>query len=116
MQPGDCDLEELIEDIDTGVYVRGKGSTGGEVEVGMGTFTFGVGPSKMIKRGELADTVRGVVISGLVLETLKTIDAVGKDHNIRTNAFGGCGKNGQRVSVGFGGPHVRVCKMTVGGR
>jgi TldD protein len=116
MQPSDCDFDELIEDIDKGVYVRGKGSTGGEVEVGMGTFTFGVGPSKMIKRGELADTVRGVVISGLVLETLKTIDAVGKDHLIRTSAFGGCGKSGQRASVGFGGPHVRVRKMTVGGR
>lgn len=116
MQPKDYAFEELIEDVDFGVYVGGRGTTGGEVEVGMGTFTFGVGPSKIIKNGELTETVRGVVISGLILETLKTIDAVGNDLLIQTSAFGGCGKNGQRASVGFGGPHVRVRKMTVGGR
>jgi TldD protein len=116
MEPGDCKFEELSEDIDFGVYVMGKGARGGQVEVGMGTFTFSVGPSKIIRNGELTETVRGVVISGLVLETLKTIDAVGKDFEIRTSVFGGCGKSGQTVPVGFGGPHVRVRKMTVGGR
>jgi len=116
MQPGDGEFEELIEDIDFGVYVKGKGATGGQVEVGMGTFTFGVGPSKIIKNGRLTETVRGVVISGLILETLKTIDAVGKDFEIRTSVFGGCGKSNQSVIVGFGGPHMRVRKMTVGGR
>ncbi len=116
MQPGDYEFDELIEDIDFGVYIRGKGSTGGQVEVGMGTFTFGVGPSKIIRNGELAETVKGVVISGFILETLKTIDAVGKDHQIRTSIFGGCGKMNQTVRVGYGGPHVRVRKMTVGGR
>jgi len=116
MQSDDSKFEELIEDIDFGVYVKGKGSTGGQVEVGMGTFTFNVGPSNIIRNGELTETVRGVVISGLILETLKTIDAVGKDFEMRTSVFGGCGKSGQTVPVGFGGPHVRVRKMTVGGR
>lgn len=116
MQPKDYKFEELTEDIDFGIYVRAPGGGGGEVEVGMGTFTFGVGPSKVIRKGKLAETVRGVVISGLILETLKTIDAVGNDLKMRTSAFGGCGKNGQTVPVGFGGPHVRVRKMTVGGR
>lgn len=116
IQPRDHDFNELIEDIDFGIYIRGKGATGGQVEVGMGTFTFGVGPSKIIRKGELVETVRGVVISGFILETLKTMDAVGKDLQLRTGIFGGCGKMGQMVRVGFGGPHVRVRKMTVGGR
>jgi len=116
MEPRNYNFEELIEDVNFGIYIRGKGATGGQVEVGMGTFTFGVGPSKIIRNGELAETVRGVVISGFILETLKTIDAVGKDLTIRTSIFGGCGKMGQTVRVGFGGPHVRVRKMTVGGR
>ncbi len=116
MEPRNYSFEELIEDVNFGIYIRGKGATGGQVEVGMGTFTFGVGPSKIIRNGELAETVRGVVISGFILETLKTIDAVGKDLTIRTSIFGGCGKMGQTVRVGFGGPHVRVRKMTVGGR
>jgi TldD protein len=116
MQPRDQKFEELIEDIDFGIYVRGKGTTGGQVSPGTGTFTFGVGPSKVIKNGKLAETVRSVVISGSILETLKTIDAVGEDFEIRTDVFGGCGKDGQRAWVGGGGPHVRIRKMTVGGR
>ncbi len=116
MEPKDHKFEELIEDVDNGIYLRAKGGTGGQVEVGMGTFTFSIGPSKMIRKGELAETVRGVVISGLILETLNTIDAVGNDLKLFTGVFGGCGKNDQSVYVGFGGPHVRVGKMTVGGR
>ncbi|RJS89702.1 TldD/PmbA family protein [Candidatus Bathyarchaeota archaeon] len=116
MEPGDHGFEELVEDIDFGIYLRGRGSRGGQVSIGMGTFTFGVGPSKMIRKGELAETVRGVVISGLILETLKTIDAVGKDLKITTSVFGGCGKKNQMVRVGDGGPHIRVRRMTVGGR
>ncbi len=116
MEPGDHTFEELLEDIELGIYVRGVGGRGGQVETGMGTFTFSVGPSKMIRKGELAETVRGVIISGLILETLKTIDAVGRDLRIRTSVFGGCGKMNQRVRVGHGGPHVRVRRMTVGGR
>jgi TldD protein len=116
LQPRDYNFEELIKDINFGIYVRRKGLTGGQVEPGMGTFTFNVGPSKVIRNGELAETVRGVVISGSILETLKTVDAVGKDLKIATSVFGACGKGGQRASVGFGGPHVRVREMTVGGR
>lgn len=116
MEPRDYKFEELIEDIEFGYYIRGRGSTGGEVNPGMGTFTFSVGPSKVIKNGELAETVRGVSISGMILETLKEVDGVGKDLKVRTSVFGGCGKLGQMVRVGVGGPHVRVRKMVVGGR
>lgn len=116
MEPGDQSLEELVEDIKFGILVRGKGSRGGQVEPGMGAFTFGVGPSKIIRDGELAETVRGVVISGMILETLRTVDAVGRDFKMRTSVFGGCGKMGQQVKVGMGGPPIRVLKMTVGGR
>jgi len=114
--PKDQSFEELIEDIDFGIYIRDKGVTGGQVDPGMGTFTFGVGPSQIIKNGELTEMVRGVVISGMILETLKTVDAIGKNLKIVTSAFGACGKGGQAASVGFGGPQVRVRKMTVGGR
>lgn len=116
LQPRSTEFDEMIESVKFGVYVRGRGGGGGEVNPGSGTFTFNVGPSKIIRDGELAETVKGVVISGSILETLKTVDAVGKDLKIMTSVFGGCGKEGQTVHVGFGGPHVRVGKMTVGGR
>lgn len=115
LQPRDFKLEELIEDVDFGLYIEDKGLKGGQVDPGMGTFTFGVGPSKVIRKGELAESVRGVVISGSILDTLNTVDGVGKELKMMTSVFGGCGKLSQRAWVGLGGPLVRVRKMTVGG-
>jgi len=116
MVGGDWGLDEMIEDIEFGLYLTGKGAGGGEVDTAAGAFTFSVGPSRIIRKGELAEMVRGVVVSGMVLETLKGVEAVGKDVNVRTTVFGGCGKEGQTVKVGFGGPHVRIKGVTVGGR
>ncbi len=116
MVGGDWSLEEMIEDIEFGLYLTGRGAGGGQVDTAAGTFTFSVGPSRIIRKGELAEMVRGVVVSGMVLETLKGVEAVGKDVKIRTTVFGGCGKEGQIVKVGFGGPHVRIKEVTVGGR
>ncbi|MHA1212315.1 MAG: TldD/PmbA family protein [Candidatus Heimdallarchaeota archaeon] len=116
IEAGDSTFEELIEGIDHGIYIKNKGSGGGQVETGMGTFTFNGGESIMISKGELTSPVRGVVISGAILDTLKTVDGVGKDKEIFTNYFGACGKGGQAAKVGFGGPHVRVREMIVGGK
>ncbi len=116
MLSGDYSVEELIEDVSEGIYVTGKGITGGEVNPGAGTFTFSVGISWLIRNGERKDMVRGVTLSGLILDVLKSVDAVGKDLRVRTSVFGGCGKDGQTVKVGLGGPHIRVRKITVGGR
>jgi len=115
MKPRDYSLEELTEGIETGYYIKRRGAGGGQVDVGGGTFTFAVGPSFLIEKGEVKEMVRGTTVSGMVLETLQTIDAVGKDLKMSTSAFGGCGKGGQMVRVGYGGPHVRIGKITLGG-
>lgn len=115
MEPGDHSQEELIEGIEQGILVQGKGMRGGQVDTAMGTFTFGVGPSRIIRKGKVGELVRGVVISGSILEVLKTVDAVGKDFKIRTGVFGGCGKGAQQVKTGMGGPSIRA-RMTVGGQ
>jgi TldD protein len=116
MQPGDSSFDELLTGIDFGFYVRGRGTLGGQVDVGGGTFTFRAGPSYLIENGEVKHMVRGVTLAGNVLETLKTIDGVGKDFVVTTSVFGGCGKDGQMAKVGDGGPHVRLRKLTIGGR
>jgi len=116
IEPRDFSFEELIEDIKEGYYIKGEGAGGGQVDVGQGTFTFQTGPSYIIRNGELGEMVRGTIISGDILSTLKSIDGVGKDFHISTSIFGGCGKQGQSVKVGDGGPHVRVSKMVIGGR
>ncbi len=115
MEPGDHRVEELFEDIRSGIYVRGKGSFGGQVDTAMGTFTFTAGPSYLIRDGEVGGMVRGVMLSGNILETLMSVDAVARDLRVRTSVFGGCGKGGQLVRVGDGGPHVRVGRITIGG-
>jgi len=116
MEPRDYSFEELVEDIDFGYYIKGKGGGGGQVDVGVGSFIFNAGPSYVIEKGEIKELVKSVSISGLILETLKGVDAVGKDFKVRTSVFGGCGKSAQRVRVGHGGPFVRIRKMIVGGR
>lgn len=115
MKPGDYSFDELLEDVDEGIYLKGMGAGGGQVDPGTGSFTFSVGPSYMIRRGELAELVRGTVVSGLILETLKGVEAVGCDLSVETSVFGGCGKDGQMVRVGGGGPHVRIKQISVGG-
>ncbi|MEM3979777.1 MAG: TldD/PmbA family protein [Ignisphaera sp.] len=114
MMPGDAKIEELFENIDYGLYLRGRGAGGGQVNPALGTFTFGVGPSYVIRKGEIGELVRGVLVSGNILDVLKDIEAIGRDLNISTSVFGGCGKMGQMVRVGDGGPHVRVKKLVVG--
>ncbi|MEZ0394580.1 MAG: TldD/PmbA family protein [Desulfurococcaceae archaeon] len=115
VEPGDWRPEEMIADVRRGIYVRGKGARGGEVDPLSGTFTFTAGPSQLIRDGEEAGLVRGVILSGSILETLRGVDAVGRDLAVTTSVFGGCGKGGQMVRVGDGGPHVRVREMVVGG-
>jgi TldD protein len=115
MMPKDYGFEEIVEEAGEGIYIVGRGATGGQVDTASGTFTFSAGPSRMIRNGELAELVRGVVISGSILETLKGVEAVGKDLKITTSAFGGCGKDNQLARVGDGGPHVMIRELIVGG-
>jgi len=115
MAPGDWSLEELVEDVEFGFLLKGRSRGGGQVEPGMGNFTFRAGPSYVIRHGEICELVRGVAISGNVLETLKLVEAVGRELQLRFSVFGGCGKYGQTVRVGLGGPPVRVSRVVVGG-
>ncbi|MEM2074654.1 MAG: TldD/PmbA family protein [Zestosphaera sp.] len=115
MAPRDWNLDEMLEEVRNGIYLVGKSSMGGQVDTGAGTFTFSAGPSRLIKNGELGELVRGVVVSGSILEVLKSVEAVGKDFRIATSVFGGCGKEGQSVRVGDGGPHMLVKELIVGG-
>ncbi|MEM1622518.1 MAG: TldD/PmbA family protein [Sulfolobales archaeon] len=114
-EPGEWKVEELFEGVSHGIYLRGKGAMGGQVNPSVGTFTFSIGPSYIIRNGEPVELVRGVVVSGNILETLKEVDAVANDLKVTTSVFGGCGKGGQTVRVGDGGPHMRTRKIVVGG-
>ncbi len=110
IQPGDWSFEEMLEDIKKGVYL--KGSRGGQVDPAKGTFQFNAQEAFLIENGEITRPLRDVSLMGHVLETLKNIDAVGKDFTLR---IGTCGKANQGVPAGVGGPHVRIVNALVGG-
>lgn len=105
---GDYSLEELLEDIKFGYYI--KDYRGGQANLD-GTFQVGVQEAYEIVDGEIGVPVRNLSFSGNTLETLHKIDAVGKDFEL---AVGVCGKD-QRAFVGAGGPHTRVKEVLIGG-
>ncbi len=110
LQPGDMEVDELFEDIEHGMYL--KGSRGGQVDTGKGIFQFNAAEGYLIENGEIITPLRDVSLSGNILETLKNIDAIGNDFKL---SVGFCGKDGQTVPVGDGGPHTRILNALVGG-
>ena len=110
LKPGQMSFEELIEDMDNGIYL--KGSRGGQVDTGKGVFQFNAAESFLIENGQVTDPLRDVSLSGNILEILQKVDAVGSDFHM---GVGFCGKAGQAAPVGDGGPHTRVSEATVGG-
>ncbi len=107
---GDWKFEELVEDIDEGIYA--KGGLYGYTEPSKGQFMFKAEEGWLIRKGELVERLREVAIAGMTLEVLHNIDAVADDLEMR---IGHCGKGGQWVPTTAGSPHIRVKKMTFGG-
>ncbi|PVX24617.1 MAG: TldD/PmbA family protein [Candidatus Bathyarchaeum sp.] len=108
LEAGDSSFEELIEDVDFGYYL--KSFRGGQANLD-GTFQVGIQEAYEIVKGKLGDAVRSASISGNTLETLRKVDAVGKDFELWS---GRCGK-GQTAFICDGGPHIRVGEVTIGG-
>jgi TldD protein len=110
IEPGDASFEDMIGDIEEGVYAVQMlgGQTNGEM------FTFSAAEGYMIRDGKIAEPVSDVTLTGNVFQTLKDIEAIGNDTVYRN---GGCGKGGQMpLPVSTGGPHVRIKNVIVGGR
>ena len=110
LAPGDYSLEELLEDIKFGYYL--KSFRGGQANLD-GTFQVGIQEAYEIVNGEIDKPIRNLSISGNTLETLLKVDAVGKDFELWP---GRCGKDGQTAFICDGGPHTRVKEVIIGGR
>jgi TldD protein len=108
--PGDATPEELIGELERGLYAVSFG--GGQVEPATGDFVFGVSEGYLIEGGKVTAPVRGATLVGNGLEALRAIDGIAGDLEI---ASGYCGKAGQSVPAGVGQPHVRIRELTVGG-
>lgn len=110
IERGKTPVADLFTGIKEGVYARNwlGGMTNGEM------FTFAAGEAWMIRDGKIAEPVRDVNLSGNVFTTLADIEAIGDD--FFWDESGGCGKGGQSgLSVGCGGPSLRIRNVVVGG-
>ncbi|MDK2383736.1 MAG: TldD/PmbA family protein, partial [Candidatus Korarchaeota archaeon] len=108
---GDWTLEEMLSDMKRGIYAFG--SLYGYTDPAKGQFMFKAEGGWLIENGELKQRLREVAITGMTLEVLNNMDAVGKD---LSHDPGMCGKMGQWVPVTTGAPHVRVSRLVFGGR
>ena len=112
IEPGEASFEELLKGIDYGIYA--KGAFGGQTEFEQ--FTFSAQYAYEIKGGELGEMLRDVVLTGNVFDTLRNIEQLGSDFQLKGGA-GGCGKGGQSpLPVTDGAPHVRIRDVIIGGR
>ncbi len=67
----------------------------------------------LVKRGELAERVRGMTLTGDALSILRSVDRISNDLVL---SGGTCGKGeaDDFVPVGAGGPYMRA-KVVIGG-
>lgn len=104
-------LPDLLRGIELGVYAC-DWSAG---ETMLEDFTFVAKHGYMIRRGELAEPVRGITLTGNVFETLHNIDRIGSDF-MWDDSSGDCGKGAEGLPVCDGGPHIRVREVLIGGQ
>ncbi|MGC9467617.1 MAG: TldD/PmbA family protein [Anaerolineae bacterium] len=111
IEGGDTPFEEMIRDIELGIYACD--AFGGQTE--LESFSFSAGYAYMIRDGQIAEMVKDVILAGNLFTTLMSIDAVGNDF-VWSESGGGCGKGGQGgLPVTFGAPHVRIQNVVIGG-
>lgn len=108
---GDSSLQDMIKDIDYGLFAESMG--GGSVEPGTGNYNFSVSSARLIKNGRLDKPVKGASLIGNGLSTLSKIVQVGKDLELSP---GTCGSISGWVPVTVGQPPILVSELTVGGQ
>ncbi len=109
---GDSTPEEILNSVEDGIYCRAFG--GGQVDISNGNFVFEVREGYRIRKGEIAEPIKGATLVGSGVETMSKVSAVGNDSKL-DSGIGTCGKDGQSVPVNVGLPTLRIDGVTVGG-
>lgn len=108
--PGDWEFEEMLEDMKDGIYA--KGLNYGYTDPSNGQFTFKCEEAYIIENGKTSTMLRDAAFTGMILDILNNIDAIGKDIKY---APGMCGKGAQTIRTTTGGPHIRINDIVFGG-
>jgi TldD protein len=109
--PGTDSQRDIISSVDYGLYAKKMG--GGSVSPATGEFNFAVVEGYMIRRGKIAEPVRGATLIGKGADVLLNIDMVSDNLEL---AQGICGSESGSVPVNVGQPMIRVKEITVGGK
>lgn len=108
---GQNSVEDMIRDIDHGLYAKEMG--GGSVSPGSGDYNFGVTEAWLIQDGRLLKPVKGATLIGRGIETLGRIKKVGRDFCLQD---GMCESVSGNVPTSVGQPTLLISKILVGGR
>lgn len=109
--PGTSNFEEMLKDIDYGLYAKNLG--GGSVSPGTGSYNFAVNEAYIVRNGRIEEQVKGASLIGTGIETLGRIVKVGSELEL---APGTCGSVSGMIPVTVGQPPLLVSKLTVGGK
>ena len=104
-------VEEMIGSVDFGLYAKKMG--GGSVDPATGEFNFAVQEGYVIRKGKLAEPVRGATLIGKGHEVLPLISMIGDDLEL---AAGMCGASSGWVPTTVGQPTLKIDRILVGGR
>ena len=113
MQSGTHTAEEIIANVDRGIYCETFAN--GAVQIGAGDFSFYVRLGYLIENGKLTRPIKDVNLIGNGPKVLESIEMVGDDLTIDEGGWT-CGKEGQGVPVSQGMPTVLVSNLSVGGQ
>ena len=112
MLSGEHTPEEIVASVEDGLYA--EHFAGGQVDITSGDFVFTMSGARRIRKGKLAEPVRGATLIGRGDRALLGIRLVGNDSRL-DDGIGQCGKDGQNCPVGTGLPTLRIDSLTVGG-
>lgn len=109
-EPGDYSLSELIEDVQSGLYIKGYMEWNIDDRRVNQRYT-GL-EAYFIENGEIKYPVKNPVLEVTTDQLLKSLDARGRDLAFN---LGSCGKGAppQSIPVWFGGPSLRFRKINV---
>ncbi len=108
--PGDHSIDDLFASVDKGIYCKQMG--GGSVGA-TGEFNFSVSEAYMIENGKVTKPLKGATLIGTAKDIMTQISMCSQDLGL---APGFCGSVSGSIYVTVGQPHLKVDKITVGGR
>ncbi len=111
IEAGSDSFESMVKDVDYGLFAKSMG--GGSVNPGTGDFNFAVQEAYMIRRGQIAEPVKGASLIGRGIDALGKIVKVSNDLKL---ASGMCGSVSGVIPAAVGQPQILVSSLLVGGR